>query len=217
MKIGIVCNALANSGGMERYTLDIIRGFVASGHEVTVFTRKVDASLYEATLVKTVKINTSFLPKRFRDFYVSNLLPSLRKKHPLDVMLGCCRSRHVDIVICGGTHPGFLKATRKRKSIFDRFVLPFEKASYQEASCVVAHSQLVENEIKTYYHVPKSRLFLIPPPVDLSIFKPASEGNQQSSSSKRLSSFSTAEEQNGFSLRFFQPCPERIQASGKIF
>lgn len=190
MKIGIVCNALANSGGMERYTLDIIRGFVASGHEVTVFTRKVDASLYEATLVKTVKINTSFLPKRFRDFYVSNLLPSLRKKHPLDVMLGCCRSRHVDIVICGGTHPGFLKATRKRKSIFDRFVLPFEKASYQEASCVVAHSQLVENEIKTYYHVPKSRLFLIPPPVDLSIFKPASEGNQQSSSSKRLSSFS---------------------------
>ena len=87
MKIGIVCNALANSGGMERYTLDIIRGFVASGHEVTVFTRKVDASLYEATLVKTVKINTSFLPKRFRDFYVSNLLPSLRKKHPLDVML----------------------------------------------------------------------------------------------------------------------------------
>lgn len=190
MKIGIVCNALANSGGMERYTLDIIRGFVASGHEVTVFTRKVDASLYEATLVKTVKINTSFLPKRFRDFYVSNLLPSLRKKHPLDVMLGCCRSRHVDIVICGGTHPGFLKATRKRKSIFDRFVLPFEKASYQEASCVVAHSQLVENETKTYYHVPKSRLFLIPPPVDLSIFKPASEGNQQSSSSKRLSSFS---------------------------
>ena len=87
---------------------DIIRGFVASGHEVTVFTRKVDVSLYEATLVKTVKINTSFLPKRFRDFYVSNLLPSLRKKHPVDVMLGCCRSRHVDIVICGGTHPGFL-------------------------------------------------------------------------------------------------------------
>lgn len=34
MKIGIVCNALANSGGMERYTLDIIRGFVASGHEL---------------------------------------------------------------------------------------------------------------------------------------------------------------------------------------
>lgn len=114
-------------------------------------------------------------------------------------MLGCCRSRHVDIVICGGTHPGFLKATRKRKSIFDRFVLPFEKASYQEASCVVAHSQLVENEIKTYYHVPKSRLFLIPPPVDLSIFKPASEGNQQSSSSKRLSSFSQLKNKTVFS------------------
>lgn len=189
MKIGIVCNALANSGGMERYTLDIIRGFVASGHEVTVFTRKVDTSLYEAILVKTVKINTSFLPKRFRDFYVSKLLPSLRKKYPVDVMLGCCRSRHVDIVICGGTHPGFLRATGKRKSIFDRFVLPFEKASYQEAKYVVAHSQLVENEIKTYYHIPESRLFLIPPPVDLSIFKPAFKGNLQSTSSKRLCSF----------------------------
>lgn len=79
MKIGIVCNALANSGGMERYTLDIIRGFVSAGHEVTVFTRKIDRSLYEATLVETVKINASFLPKRLRDFYISNLLPGLRK------------------------------------------------------------------------------------------------------------------------------------------
>lgn len=149
MKIGIVCNALANSGGMERYTLDIIRGFVSAGHEVTVFTRKIDRSLYEATLVKTVKINASFLPKRLRDFYISNLLPGLRKKYPVDVMLGCCRSRHVDVVICGGTHPGFLKATGKKKSIFDRFVLPFEKASYQEAKYVVAHSRLVEGEIRT--------------------------------------------------------------------
>ena len=74
MKIGIVCNALANSGRMERYTLDIIRGFVSAGHELTVFTRKIDRSLYEATLVKTVKINASFLPKRLRDFYISNLL-----------------------------------------------------------------------------------------------------------------------------------------------
>lgn len=172
MKIGIVCNALANSGGMERYTLDIIRGFVSAGHEVTVFTRKVDTNLNEASLVKTLKINTSFLPKRLRDFYVSNLLPSLRRKNPVDVMLGCCRSRHVDIVICGGTHPGFLSATGKRKSLFDRFVLPFEKASYQEAKYVVAHSRLVENEIRTYYQIPENRLFLMPPPVDLRIFKP---------------------------------------------
>lgn len=179
MKIGIVCNALANSGGMERYTLDIIRGIVSAGHEVTVFTRKIDTSLYEASLVKTVKINTSFLPKRFRDFYVSNLLPALRKKYPVDVMLGCCRSRHVDIVICGGTHPGFLKTTRKKKSIFDRFVLPFEKASYQEARYVVAHSWLVEEEIRTYYHIPDPRLFLIPPPVDLSIFKPEGAKTQR--------------------------------------
>ena len=123
MKIGIVCNALANSGGMERYTLDIIRGLVASGHEVTVFTRKIDQSLQEASLVKAVKINTSFLPKRLRDFYVSFVLPSLRKTYPVDVMLGCCRSKNVDVVICGGTHPGFLKATGKKKSFFDRLVL----------------------------------------------------------------------------------------------
>ena len=43
MKIGIVCNALANSGGMERYTLDIIRGFVSAGHEVTVRERSIEA------------------------------------------------------------------------------------------------------------------------------------------------------------------------------
>lgn len=197
MKIGIVCNALANSGGMERYTLDIIRGFVSAGHEVTVFTRKIDRSLYEATLVKTVKINASFLPKRLRDFYISNLLPGLRKKFPVDVMLGCCRSRHVDVVICGGTHPGFLKATGKKKSIFDRFVLPFEKASYQEAKYVVAHSRLVEGEIRTYYQIPVPRLFLIPPPVDLSIFKPQKDEGEKPCGI-RLSSFPQLKDKTTF-------------------
>lgn len=197
MKIGIVCNALANSGGMERYTLDIIRGFVSAGHEVTVFTRKIDRSLYEATLVKTVKINASFLPKRLRDFYISNLLPGLRKKYPVDVMLGCCRSRHVDVVICGGTHPGFLKATGKKKSIFDRFVLPFEKASYQEAKYVVAHSRLVEGEIRTYYQIPVPRLFLIPPPVDLSIFKPQKDEGEKPCGI-RLSSFPQLKDKTTF-------------------
>lgn len=69
MKIGIVCNALANSGGMERYTLDIIRGFVSAGHELTVFTRKIDRSLYEATLVKTVKQCFLFAKKTKRLLY----------------------------------------------------------------------------------------------------------------------------------------------------
>lgn len=189
MKIGIVCNALANSGGMERYTLDIIRGLVASGHEVTVFTRKIDHTLPEVSLVKAVKINTSFLPKRLRDFYVSSVLPSLRKKHPVDVMLGCCRSRNVDVVVCGGTHPGFLKATGKKKSLFDRLVLPFEKASYEEAECVVAHSPLVEQEILTYYSVPREKLFLIPPPVDLAVFDPKNASSEQFDPSRSLSTF----------------------------
>lgn len=189
MKIGIVCNALANSGGMERYTLDIIRGLVASGHEVTVFTRKIDPTLLESSLVKTVKINASFLPKRLRDFYVSSVLPSLRRKHPVDVMLGCCRSKNVDVVICGGTHPGFLKATGKRKSLFDRLVLPFEKASYEEAKYVVAHSPLVEQEILRYYSVPREKLFLIPPPVDLDVFDPKKASFSEGNFSHILSSF----------------------------
>lgn len=189
MKIGIVCNALANSGGMERYTLDIIRGLVASGHEVTVFTRKIDQSLQEASLVKAVKINTSFLPKRLRDFYVSFVLPSLRKTYPVDVMLGCCRSKNVDVVICGGTHPGFLKATGKKKSFFDRLVLPFEKTSYEEAKCVVAHSPLVEQEILTYYSVPREKLFFIPPPVDLDVFDPKNTSSGETGSARSLSSF----------------------------
>ena len=189
MKIGIVCNALANSGGMERYTLDIIRGLVASGHEVTVFSRKIDQTLPESSLVKAVKVNTSFLPKRFRDFYVSSILPSLRKKNPVDVMLGCCRSKNVDVVICGGTHPGFIKATGKKKSLFDQLVLPFEKASYEEAKCVVAHSPLVEQEILTYYSVPRQRLFLIPPPVDLDVFTPKNTSSLEVGSLHSLSSY----------------------------
>ena len=56
MKIGIVCNALANSGGMERYTLDIIRGFVCADRLLyprfylrTFRTRSYRVTLYGCT------------------------------------------------------------------------------------------------------------------------------------------------------------------------
>ena len=93
------------------------------------------------------------------------------------------------MVICGGTHPGFLKATGKKKSFFDRLVLPFEKTSYEEAKCVVAHSPLVEQEILTYYSVPREKLFFIPPPVDLDVFDPKNTSSGETGSARSLSSF----------------------------
>ena len=174
MKIGIICNGLVKSGGMERYTLDLIREFHSRGVKIVVFTKKVDKSLEETAMVQVVKISATLLPKRIQDFYVSSRIPALRIKYPVDLLISCCRCDHSDVFICGGTHPGFLEATKKKKSWFDKAVLFFEKKIYERVPCVVAHSKLVSREVEHYFGVSSKRVEVIYPPVDLSLFKPSS-------------------------------------------
>lgn len=167
--IGIVCNGLIESGGMERHTLDIISGMISRGIKPTVFTKKVDWKLPIVNSVNVVKINCGFLPQRLRMFYVSNKLKKLRDEYKIDVMIGCCRSKNVDIMICGGTHPGYL-LSRQKRGWFDKLVCGFEKNAYEESKIIIAHSQRIFEEITKFYPDCKNKIRLLYPPVNFQVF-----------------------------------------------
>ncbi|HZZ14107.1 MAG TPA: glycosyl transferase family 1, partial [Paraburkholderia sp.] len=59
MKIGISSNALKHSGGLERYAMDLVRGFAGKGVRPAFFARRFDMSVPESSMVEAHRINVS--------------------------------------------------------------------------------------------------------------------------------------------------------------
>lgn len=171
LTIGITCNSFKNSGGMERYTLDLVNSLHRRGIRVIVFTQKADFNLPESKFAELVVIPCKFVPGKLRAQYFSWRLKKLIKMYPVDVMIGCCRSCPTDLYICGGTHPGFLRGTKKQVSFFDKLTCRFEEKVYLNAKKIVAHSGMVRSEIEEFYPSCESKTTLLYPPVNLAKFK----------------------------------------------
>jgi glycosyltransferase involved in cell wall biosynthesis len=176
MKIGISSNALKLSGGLERYAMDLVRGLSDAGfageRKPVFFARKIDASLPESQLVDARRINVSWLPSRLRDTYFSWALRRARGRAAVDVLIGCNRVDSSEIAICGGTHIGFLQATGRREKRSDSRQIVLEKRQYRDSQVIVAHSDMMRDELKSLYGIDESRIRVLYPPVDEARFSP---------------------------------------------
>jgi glycosyltransferase involved in cell wall biosynthesis len=176
MKVAISANALKLSGGLERYALDLIRGLNAAGftgeRKPVFFGRKIDPSQPESQMVDARRINVSFLPSRLRDTYYNWALKRARKKARVDLLIGCNRVESSEIAVCGGTHIGFLAATGRRERRSDSRQIVLERLQYQQASVIVAHSDMMRDELRSLYGVADSKIRVVYPPVDGARFSP---------------------------------------------
>jgi glycosyltransferase involved in cell wall biosynthesis len=182
MKIGISSNALKLSGGLERYAMDLVRGLNDAGfaddRKPVFFARKIDASLPESRLVEARRINVSWLPSRLRDTYFSWALRRARGKAGVDVLIGCNRVDCSEIAICGGTHIGFLRATGRREKRSDTWQIALEKRQYQNSRVIVAHSEMMREELESVYGIDETKIRVLNPPVDGSRFSPVPAGTR---------------------------------------
>jgi glycosyltransferase involved in cell wall biosynthesis len=172
MKIGISSNALKHSGGLERYAMDLVRGFVAAGITPAFFARRFDRSLPETAMVQAHRINVSFLPGKLRDGWFSRRLRAARRAAGVDVLIGCNRVDSSEIAICGGTHLGFLRATGKKRKRSDVRQIALERSQYGNAQLIVAHSQLMRDELRELYGIADAKIEVQYPPVDDARFAP---------------------------------------------
>src|ERR1700761_7927510 len=171
-KLGLSSNALQHSGGLERYAMDLVRGLAALGVEPAFFARRVDASLPECKLVEPHRINVSFLPGKLRDRWFSWRLRRARRAAKVDVLIGCNPGDSSEIASCGGTHLGFLRATGRVQKRSDTWQIALERKQYEQASFVVAHSNLMRDELRELYGVAEAKVRVLYPPVDGARFKP---------------------------------------------
>ncbi|AMM13491.1 glycosyl transferase family 1 [Burkholderia sp. PAMC 28687] len=176
--LGISANALKQSGGLERYALDLVRGLNAAGYagerKPAFFARKIDTSQPESAMVAAHRINVSLLPSKLRDSYFNWALKRARKKAQVDVLIGCNRVESSEIAICGGTHIGFLAATGRHERPSDTRQIKIERLQYQQATVIVAHSEMMRDELRALYAVPDSKIRVLYPPVDGARFSPVS-------------------------------------------
>lgn len=172
MKLGVSCNVMKHSGGMERYARDLARGIAERGFRPAYFARKLDHALPEYAMVEPHRINVSFLPGKLRDAWFSWRLRSAKRVADVDVMIGCNRVDSSDIAVCGGTHRGFLRATGRRLKLTDRWQIALEERLYANAAIILAHSPLMRDELIELYGIDEARVRILRPPVDTARFTP---------------------------------------------
>jgi len=174
-KIGLSCNAFRHSGGLERYTMDLARGLAAKGLRPAVFARRFDKSLAETALIEPHRISVSLLPGKLRDYYFSWRLKAARRAAGVDVLIGCNRVDSSEIAICGGTHRGYLQASKRPMRTSDKRQIELEARQYDRARYVVAHSRLMCDELMKLYGLPASKIELLYPPIDSQRFTPVDQ------------------------------------------
>jgi glycosyltransferase involved in cell wall biosynthesis len=165
--IRISCTKFRRAGGIERYMLDVVRGFDARGVPVECLAREFDESLPEYASVEPVRLSIRMLPNRLRDYAFDRAIRRRleRDEDKARVLIAFHRTGAADIAICGGTHRGYLAAIGRRPRLGDRMQTALEVRCYENAHRVMAHSGLLARELRQMYGLPEEKVALIYPPV----------------------------------------------------
>ncbi len=159
MRIGIACNAFGRSGGMEQYALNVIEALIHLGHTPVVFTMSADASLpFCAQAEVHLCPKKKWLPNKLNVVRFNHWLKTVRQMVPVDFMIACCIAVTAEVAVCGGNHVGYLKAMKKTPRFFDRWIINREREMYENARFIVAHSQMMYQELQAFYHIPAERM-----------------------------------------------------------
>lgn len=173
MNIAIVHHKYAKKGGMESYLFDMIRGFGAQNDQVTVITYRKDknAPVYPYCSVEDRgSFVQKLLPQAYKKFYFMCGINRRFDKGKYDLSLSFTRTATQDMVVCGGTHRGFLYYMNKRARLKDRIEIYFEQKSYLETPRIVAHSNLLRDEIINLYGIDAAKITMLFPPIDTKKF-----------------------------------------------
>jgi glycosyltransferase involved in cell wall biosynthesis len=172
MRIAITNHQLDLMGGMESYLFNLIAGFNKQKDEVTVFVYKRNANPFELTCQVRIK-NLSWLPRAVRKFLFASGSYKEGEIQDKDLKISLMRALNQDIVICGGTHLGYLVQTQKKPSLKDKVEIFYERKSYQTCTFIVAHSNLLKKELIDYYGMDPQKIFMCYPPIDNQQFNQA--------------------------------------------
>lgn len=172
MKIAIIHSQLKHSGGMERYLMDLIQGFVNAQDQVDVFVAKVAKNVDVPEGVNVHRWQASFLPRAWRKYVFWKRCDRQFHREHYDLSISLTRTGAADVLICGGVHARFINefGNSGRRGLHEKIELAFERRAFNNATAIVAHSKLLVKEIAQYYPTVNNKVTMLYPPVNATKF-----------------------------------------------
>ncbi len=171
MHIALIHNKYIPRGGMERYVTDMVKGFTAAGDRVTVITAKTGPGSNESGVHDIIVIKQGHIPKPLRSFHFARSVQKILGKSTFDISISTTRSWGQDITVCGGTHRSFLAHMDKLTTPVAQLEIAVEQKAYSLSKQIIAHSNMLRDELITFYGISSERITVIHPPVDPAGFR----------------------------------------------
>jgi glycosyltransferase involved in cell wall biosynthesis len=185
-RLGLSHHALKAGGGFERYAVTLVRGLHVQGLKPTFIAREFDVRMPEVRWVEPVRVRMTGVPHGMRDHVFDWRIGALKRRLKLAPLISCNPTRHADIAVCGGTHPGYLAAMGMRPGLHDRWKIALERAFYARADVIVAHSRAMKDEIAVHYGISGQKVQLLYPPVDGTRFHPPAGAEERRALRRRF-------------------------------
>lgn len=159
---------------MERYALGLAESFKNLGHAVVFHAHRADPAMAESLGIELRLAKVRRFPRKLQDFRFFRKVEQARRQAD-GWQIALTRVRVNDLVICGGTHRGYLSRARKLAGPFDWLQIWMEQEGYRYARAVISHSNLCTGELTRLYGVPAGKIVTLFPPVDASFMPPADD------------------------------------------
>lgn len=181
MKIALIFFRIVHAGGLERRLLNYMNWFLSEGHHVTIIHAKRDHSIEIPKEVELKKIQLRWVPKPLRMAYFSSSLPRAMRNDEFDLTLSLGRTAGQELLICPGTHRGYLASQGKRKgNLIDRLTTRLDSRAFKKSAHILAASKMMEEELITLYGVDPGKISVLYPPCNTDRFNQSLRARRES-------------------------------------
>ena len=152
---------------MEQYALSLVEALLELGHKPVVFTMDADTSLPFYSDCEVHQCLTAWLPNKLKVVKFGRWFEHISRDMKLDTSIACSLTPGAEIDCCGGTHIGYLKAMKRSPWFYDRWTIATERRLYSRAKLIVAHADIMKQELKDFYGINPDKITTLYPPLTI--------------------------------------------------
>jgi glycosyltransferase involved in cell wall biosynthesis len=171
MKVALIHIRYIYKGGLETRLFNYINYFLERGDEVHLYTSKISPDITPPENLHIHLVNLKHVLKPVRNFFFDKKLKHILERNAFDFILSLERTSRQYHVIAPSTHKGYLVAKKSRfYDLVDLIQIYLDRKAFGSAKVVFACSNMIKEEIVSYYNIPPEQIKVLYPPVNLSKF-----------------------------------------------
>jgi glycosyltransferase involved in cell wall biosynthesis len=132
---------------------------------------KIDPDVRIPESVTIHQVDLKRVPKPIRMWFFNSGLEKIMSNQAFDLSLSLGRTSHQDLVLCPGTHLGYMDALgMKFKGPIDQMNIYLDKLAYRDSRLILAASEKIQEELEHFAKVSSSKIRVLYPPTDITVF-----------------------------------------------